>query len=138
VHDAASPDGQEVHVMVRDLVTTVPIGIHAHEQGASQRVCLNMDVFGRIILEPASIHDCIDYDRIHDLVVRQWPHRSHTLLLETLLLELIDFCFNNDTRITKITASLTKPDIFHEASHVGVAFTKTRQRWEEERRTRVG
>jgi dihydroneopterin aldolase len=133
-----SPETQEVHVIVRDLMTTIPVGIHAHEQGMSQRVCLNVDLFGTIPLQPSSIADCIDYDHIHALVVTQWPNRPHTPLLETLLLELIDFCFHNDARITKITASITKPDIFHEASRVGVAFTKTRQRWEEERRNRIG
>ncbi len=136
--EANPSEGQEVHVIVRDLMTTIPVGIHTHEQGASQRVCLNMDLFGTIALQPKSIADCIDYDHIHRLVVEQWPNRPHTPLLETLLLELIDVCFHNDARITKITASITKPDIFHEASGVGVAFTKTRQRWEEERRIRIG
>ena len=138
LQEASSLEGQEVRVIVRDLMTTIPVGIHTHEQGASQRVCLNMELFGTIVLQPQSIADCIDYDHIHRLVVERWPNRPHTPLLETLLLELIDFCFHNDARINKIAASITKPDIFHEASGVGVAFTKTRQQWEEERLIRIG
>jgi len=120
---------QEIHTIVHDLQASVAIGIHGHERLEKQRIYVNIELVGRIPLRPETIADCMDYDHIHALVVGEWPNRTHTELLETLLIELVDFCFTNDSKLTAITASITKPDIFKEAARVGVKIHKTRAAW---------
>lgn len=124
---------QPVRVLVRDMITSVRLGIHAHEQTDPQRICVNVVLEGRIPLGPTSIAECMDYDHIYARVVKQWPSRSQTALIETLLEELVDFCFLSDERVEQLTASITKPDVFAEAAGVGVEMTKTRAVWSAEK-----
>lgn len=123
---------------MRDLLTAVRIGIHAHEQEAPQRLLVNLSLEGEIPLRPATVKDCIDYDHIHAFVTQEWPSRPHVELLETLAGELVDFCFMQDSRLLRLTVSITKPDVFPNAAQVGVELTKTRNDWEEERRVTHG
>ena len=123
---------QEVRVNIRDLLTSIHVGIHPHERGRVQRVCINMELVGNIPVHATTIADCINYDPIYALVVEQWPLRPHVELLENLLAELIDFSFRSDSRLTRLIASVTKPDIFTQAASVGVEIEKTRAQWEQD------
>src|SRR5688500_9231466 len=106
-------------IYVKNLETHIRVGIHDHEQ-TPQRVMVNVSVEGVYPIPSQSIEECFNYDHIHKLVVTDWSNRSHTQLLETLVLEVLHHVFVIDKRVDYVKASLCKPDIFKEAESVGV------------------
>jgi 7,8-dihydroneopterin aldolase/epimerase/oxygenase len=115
-------------VYVKNLETNIKIGIHDHEQ-EPQRVLVNATVTGRYPAHPSSIGDCFNYDHIHKLVVNEWQKRPHTKLLETLVVEVLEYIFRIDSRVESAKVSLCKPDIFKMAESVGVEAEWSREEY---------
>ncbi len=115
-------------VYVKNLETNIKIGIHAHEH-KPQRVLVNATVTGRYPSHPSSINDCFNYDHIHKLVVTEWQKRPQTKLLETLVVEVLEYIFRIDNRVEAAKVSLCKPDIFQTAESVGVEAEWTREEY---------
>jgi dihydroneopterin aldolase len=120
---------QHWRINIKNVATTIRVGIHPHEQ-EPQRVFVNGSVEGNFPVHPKSIADCFNYDHIYDLVVKEWPKRPHTPLLETLVAELLEHIFLLDSRVDFARASVCKPDIFPEAEAVGVEAEWTRADFE--------
>jgi 7,8-dihydroneopterin aldolase/epimerase/oxygenase len=116
-------------INIRDLATTIRVGIHEHEK-TPQRVLVNGVIEVDYAARPQSIKECFDYDHIHRLVVKEWPARPHTPLLETWVSELLEYIFRADARVAYAKASVCKPDIFAEAEAVGVEAEWTRADFE--------
>lgn len=116
---------QRRRIHIRNLATTIRVGIHAHEQ-EPQRVMINAMVEGDFPIKPKSITECFNYDHVHALVVKEWPRKPHNALLENWVTELLDYIFRIDERVTFARASVCKPDIFPEAEAVGVEMEWTR------------
>jgi dihydroneopterin aldolase len=74
-----------------------------------------------------SIRDTVDYEPIRNFI-RAWEQRPHVDLIETLLHELVGFCFE-DARVEQVEASIRKSAIFDEVEEVGVGITTRRQDW---------
>jgi dihydroneopterin aldolase len=106
-------------VFVKNMETTVKIGIHDHEQ-KPQRILVNVEVQGVYKAPPEVISDCFNYDHVHQLAVKEWPQRAHVQLLETLAIEMLKHVFTVDNRVDTARVSIAKPDIFKEAEVVGV------------------
>ncbi|MDE3016693.1 MAG: dihydroneopterin aldolase [Pseudomonadota bacterium] len=113
-------------LQLRNLQVCLRIGIHPHEQ-KPQRVFVNAAIEGDYPLKPQTIEECFNYDDIHRLVVNEWPERTHTDLLETYVIELLQHIFSMDKRVEYAKVSLSKPDIFPEAESVGVEAEWTRE-----------
>src|ERR1700759_2839929 len=79
-------------MMVRDLITHVRLGVHAHERHPDkpQRIIVNVAMFGdgKSHLQGEGLASVIDYDPIH-AAIQDCPSRPHVFLIETLLEELI-------------------------------------------------
>ena len=67
----------------------------------------------------ACIDECLDYSRVCAFV-QAWKHRPHTELVETLLHDVIEFCFD-DARVQRVSVEILKPDVIVGADAVGVA-----------------
>jgi dihydroneopterin aldolase len=111
--------GMRWRVFVKDMETTVRIGIHDHEKEA-QKLWVNARIEGVYPVFARQIGDCFNYDLIHQLVVGQWPKRDHVQLLETLAVDLLQHVFSHDERVDYVRVSIAKPDVFKEARAVGV------------------
>ena len=115
-------------MIVRDLVTHVRLGVHAHERvpDKPQRIIVNVDMFsdGRSHLEGEGLASVVDYDPIHSAITA-WKGRPHVLLIETLLEELIGLCFH-DERVRACKVSIVKPDIYDAAAAAGVEIYRVR------------
>ncbi len=116
------PSRSHLRVVLRDVVTEVSLGLHPWERHPERltRVVVNVEMFaplpaGLAAEAPGGI---VDYDQIR-AVLKQWPVRPHTKLLETLLAELVDLCFAQP-RVEACRVSIVKPDIFNEAAGAGV------------------
>ncbi len=115
-------------MMIRDLETHIRIGVHAHERipEKPQRIIVNVEMFadGKSHLQGDGLASVIDYDPIHEAVLA-WEGRPHVLLIETLLEELIAFCFR-DERVRACKVSIVKPDIYDAAAAAGVEIFRVR------------
>jgi dihydroneopterin aldolase len=116
-----------VRMMLHDLVTEVPLGLHPWERHPEkpQRVVINVDLYaapGGPVKGHSSI---VDYDYIRE-AIRKWPRRKHTVFIETLLDELVKLCFK-DKRVQACRVSIVKPDIYNEAGGAGVEVYRVRE-----------
>lgn len=120
---------QRWRIFVENLETRVRIGIHEHERDP-QRILVSAVIEADYSRRPQSIKECFDYDHLHRVVVEEWPHRSHVMLLETAVTELLESIFAADDRVVKARVSIRKPDIFVQAQAVGVEAEWTRADYE--------
>lgn len=119
-------------ITYRRIESFVRIGIYDFEH-APQRIWVDATVEGDFPLHPRGIEDCFNYQHLHRLVVEQWPLREHTALLETLVVEALEFVFEADSRVTRAQVAISKPDIFNEIESVSVSASWTRTEYEQKR-----
>lgn len=115
-------------VGLRDLVVEMHVGIADWERqpDCTQRVVVNVDMYRALPDTPArSIEDCINYDPVHEHIVREWPHRPHTDLLETLAEELVALCLD-DPKVAAVRVELQKPDVYKDTAAARVEVFKRR------------
>ena len=115
--------------VLRDIRLDVRLGIHAHEQDAPQPISVSVELFGADGYSPVGrrIDRVIDYDRVRDFVLA-WRARPQVPLIEELLAQLVDFCFE-DERVGAVQASILKTAIFPETREAGVEVRCTRASW---------
>lgn len=114
-------------MMIRDLVTEVRLGVHAWERHEEkpQRIIVNVELFADDMGKPTNdVSSIVDYDYIRE-AIRAWPQREHTVLIESLLEELVGLCFR-DARVKACRVSILKPDIYNEAAGAGVEVFRLR------------
>jgi len=126
------PDQSHLRVILRDLVVEASVGLHPWEQHPERptRLVVNIEMFALLDgggLQAETEARIIDYDHIRD-TLKTWRTRPHTLLLETLLDEVVGLCFRNP-RVDACRVSILKPDIFGEAAAAGVEAYMRRQDW---------
>lgn len=95
-----------------------------------QRIHVNVIMEGEYAVKPQSLDQCINYDIVYKLVTQEWPKLAHTTLLETRIVELLEYIFRKDDRITYAKVSLDKPDIFPEIESIGLEAEWTRKDFE--------
>ena len=114
-------------MMIRDLVTEVRLGVHPWERHTEkpQRIVVNVELFADNIGRPSEgLSSIVDYDYIRE-AIRVWPSREHTVLIESLLEELVELCFR-DARVKACRVSVLKPDVYNEAAGAGVELYRVR------------
>ena len=121
----ASPAGDGMRIMVRDLMLSAKIGLHQHERIAQQRIRVNLDL---AIADLGAIDD--DYDKVvcyGELVtgVRHVVGAGHVNLVETLAERIAAMCLA-DPRVLSARVRVEKLDVFPEASSVGVEIERHR------------
>ncbi|MFT3811285.1 MAG: dihydroneopterin aldolase [Micropepsaceae bacterium] len=113
-------------VLLRDLVTEVPLGLHPWERHKErpQRIVVNVELFAHTNGPFGGRETIVDYDEIRN-ELKRWRERDHVELIETLLEELVALCFRN-ARVEACRVSIMKPDIFNEAGGAGVEAYRVR------------
>lgn len=115
------------HVFLRDLVLTASIGVLPHEQTATQRVRINVDLAveddGARLLSRAAIgrddlSRVVDYAQVADRV-RQIVAVGHVRLVETLAERIAETCLS-DKRVQLARIRVEKLDVFADAASAGV------------------
>ncbi|HEY4941473.1 MAG TPA: dihydroneopterin aldolase [Rhizomicrobium sp.] len=121
-----STDQGYVRMMIRDLVTEVPLGLHPWERHPEkpQRIVINIELYAAPAKAIKGHSSIVDYDYIRE-AIRKWPRRKHTVFIETLLDELVKLCFR-DKRVQACRVSIFKPDIYNEAAGAGVEVYRVR------------
>lgn len=120
------------HVFLRDMVLAARIGVHAHEQGAAQRVRVNLDL---AVEDPGALDVArevgadelarvVDYHRLA-ASVRSIVAAGHVRLVETLAERIAVACLD-DRRVKKVRVTVEKLDVFADATSAGVAVERVR------------
>lgn len=108
-----------VRMIARGIRVEMYLGICDFEYAAPQTVIVNVEADAELPYRPSSIDECLDYARVCAFV-QAWKHRPHTELVETLLHDVVEFCFD-DARVQRVSVEILKPDVIAAADAVGVA-----------------
>jgi len=111
-----------------DLATEVKVGIRDWERspGKTQKIIVDIELYSFTRhFKGKSINDCMDYSVPYDFVMKEWPKRPHTDLIETLLEELVEVCFR-DKKVDAVRASVSKPHVFNGNAVPSVEFFRHR------------
>lgn len=114
-------------VLLKDLEVEAHVGLHPWEKHPERptRLIVNIECFASLTnKQPHSSENILNYDLLRDHL-KSWPTRPHTLLLETLVEELIAFAFRNQ-KVEACRVSIMKPDIFNECAGAGVEIYRLR------------
>jgi 7,8-dihydroneopterin aldolase/epimerase/oxygenase len=119
-----------VRVRLHNISTEAKCGVHPWERHSERpnRLRIDVDLYARLGRGGSLLDEIIDYDPIRNFI-KSFPNRPHTDLLETLVNEIIEQCFNIK-RVESCRVSILKLDIFNEIEGVGVENYRTRDSWE--------
>ena len=111
----------------RDLIVDVPIGIHAHERGRTQRVAINVEL---VLAPPAAAHGddiakVLDYDGVRDGIKALVAGR-HINLQETLTEAVVECCLAFDG-VRAVRVSSEKLDVYDDCAGVGYAIVRVKE-----------
>jgi dihydroneopterin aldolase len=122
------------HVFVRDLLLQASIGVHPHEQTATQRVRLNIDLaveddgarhLSRGAVGRDELSRVVDYERIAQ-TARRIVGAGHVRLVETLAERIAEACLE-DPRVVVARVRAEKLDVFPDVGAVGVEVERRRR-----------
>lgn len=126
-----TPHSGYIKIILRDVQTEAHVGLCAWELHPEQpsRLVVNVEMYAKqdTPLDAETRESIIDYARVRT-VLRAWPSRPHTPLLETLVEELIQACFEIE-RVDACYVSVVKPTIFNDAAAAGVEAYRERRTW---------
>lgn len=115
------------HVFIRDLVLAAAIGVHAHEQGSTQRIRLNIDLgveddgaraLSRSGVGRDELSRVVDYGAVVE-AARGVVASGHVALVETLAERIAEVCLV-DPRVRIVRVRVEKLDVIPDAASVGV------------------
>ncbi|CAN0513009.1 unnamed protein product [Discosporangium mesarthrocarpum] len=111
-------------IFFRDLALDIAIGVHRHEQGRTQRVHLNLDIYLVDTAAPQAdrLAEVFDYDAVRTGVLNLIAGR-HINLQETLVEEVAAFCLAFDA-VRAVRVASEKVDIYPDVAGVGVALVR--------------
>ena len=120
-------------IAVEGLVIQASIGISPWEQvpGKRQRLQFDVAVYRDAFGQESDIADCYNYSALQRFLAA-YADREHIDLLETILAEVLDFCFE-DARVAAAEASVRKPDVFNGVGAPRVSAVVTREQWATQR-----
>lgn len=124
------------HCVITNARVQVRLGIYDFEKITPQPIVVSVRLSIPFSALPRikTIRDTVDYEPLRNFI-RAWEQRPHVELIETLLHELVDFCFE-DPRVDAVEASIRKSAIFEEVEEVGVGVTTSRHDWRELQKSR--
>ena len=105
---------------IRDLVLPARIGVYPHEQGAAQRIRVNIDAWCDD--DPATdgvdrLDRVLNYERLRD-AVHHVVGAGHVKLVETLAERIAAACMLD--RVRRVQVRVEKLDVFADATSAGV------------------
>jgi 7,8-dihydroneopterin aldolase/epimerase/oxygenase len=115
------------HVFLRDMVLAASIGVHPHEETATQRVRINIDLgveddgaraLSRARVGRDELSRVVDYEKVA-ASVRAIVAGGHVRLVETLAERIAEACLA-DPRVHLARVRVEKLDIFADATSAGV------------------
>lgn len=123
-----------LRMIARGIEVEMYVGICDFEYQTPQTVVVNVEAEAMLPYRPREIGECLDYSRMCDFV-HAWKDRPHTELVETLLFDVVEFCFS-DARVSRVDVEILKPTVIAQANAVGVGMRVTRTDYQQLRASR--
>lgn len=114
-------------IAIEALEIDAAIGIADWEQLSKQCLRFDVAVYRDAFGAEQSIADCYDYSALQAYLV-SFKDRPQIGLLETVLAEVLDYCFQNTT-VCAAEVRLTKPDVFGGLGSPVVSAALTEEQW---------
>ena len=121
-----------IKMIAQGIKTNMYIGILDFEKLNKQPVIVNVTAYGNKPGNPSTISQCLDYSKVCEFV-KSWEQRKHVYLVETLLFEVFDFCFAQDSKIFQVEADVIKPNVIDYVDSVGVGASLSREQFMHEK-----
>lgn len=123
-----------LRMIARGIAVEMYVGICDFEYQKPQTVIVNVEAEAALPYRPSDIGECLDYTRVC-AYIRGWKNRPHTELVETLLFDVVEFCFA-DARVTRVDVEILKPAVIAQTDVVGVGMRVTRVEYQQLRASR--
>ena len=120
-------------IAIEGLTIEAQIGIADWERtpGKRQRLRFDVAVYRDAFGQEQTIADCYNYADLQAFLAG-FAARPHIDLLETVLAEVLDFCFA-DATVAGVEARITKPDVFNGQGAPVLSAALLRADWEKRR-----
>lgn len=122
-----APGRQRVAVEALTVLASIGISDWERTPGKRQRLQFDVAVYRDAFGAETDIADCYNYSGLQRFLVG-FGERPHIDLLETIVAEILDFCFQ-DARVAAVEATATKPDVFNGVGQPSVGAAVTRSQW---------
>ena len=114
-------------IAIQGLEIQAAIGLLDWEKQEKQRLRIDVAVYRDTFGQESVLEDCFDYSALQAFLVG-YANREQIELLETILAEVLDYCFKDRT-IAAAEVWLTKPDVFQGAGAPVVSAALTQAQW---------
>ena len=114
-------------IHIKDLTISGIVGINPEERVNKQDVLVNATLWAdtRPAASSDDIADAANYRTITKALIAHIEN-GQPMLVERLVQELTDICFNTDPRVEKVEMTVEKPGALRHARSVGITIRRTR------------
>ena len=114
-------------IIIRDLLLRGIVGINEEERTNRQDILINVTMWADIAAAAASddIVDAVNYRTVTKAIISH-VEGGQPMLVERLVQEVADICFDTDERVTEVEVSVEKPGALRFARSVGITIRRPR------------
>lgn len=122
-----SPESLD-QIHIKDLLISGILGINPDERINPQDILVNATMWAdtRTAARSDDIDDAVNYRTITKRLIAH-IERGEPMLVERLVAELVDICFDSDDRVAAVEMTVEKPGALRHARSVGITIHRTRE-----------
>lgn len=115
-------------IHIKDLIISGILGINPNERVNPQDILVNATLWAdtRPAARTDDIEDAINYRTITKRLIAH-IEQGEPMLVERLVAELVDICFESDERVAAVEMTVEKPGALRHARSVGITIHRTRE-----------
>jgi dihydroneopterin aldolase/D-erythro-7,8-dihydroneopterin triphosphate epimerase len=115
-------------IHIKDLLVSGILGINPEERVNRQDILVNATLWAdtRPAARSDDIEDAVNYRTITKRLIAH-IEQGGPMLVERLVVELVDICFDSDDRVAAVEMTVEKPGALRHARSVGITINRTRE-----------
>jgi D-erythro-7,8-dihydroneopterin triphosphate epimerase len=115
-------------IHIKDLLISGILGINPEERINPQDILVNATLWAdtRAAAATDDIEDAVNYRTITKRLIAH-IEQGEPMLVERLVAELTDICFDSDRRVAAVEMTVEKPGALRHARSVGITINRTRE-----------
>lgn len=114
-------------IIIKDLLLRGIVGINEDERTNRQDILINVTMWADTAAAAASddIVDAVNYRTVTKAIISH-VEGGQPMLVERLVQEVADICFDADERVTEVEVTVEKPGALRFARSVGITIRRSR------------
>lgn len=114
-------------IIIKDLLLRGIVGINEDERTNRQDILINVTMWADTAAAAASddIVDAVNYRTVTKAIIAH-VEGGQPMLVERLVQEVADICFDADERVTEVEVTVEKPGALRFARSVGITIRRSR------------